>query len=218
MIKIRVDDFPHTKGEPQHTIEAFKDFNKVLCEFATSKYLLGAIPQRCSVDHILMLRNDVDCEIGMHGITHDERLLDINQNEFPLWLSAQQILTALHGNRINLENAVGRRVSVYMPPRNRIDMRTIMILPKAGFDAFTGGPETDDICKNAWRGHYFHSEFPHEYGRSDEMLQRNSHVYLNDFYNKDIVLTLHWTWEVNIGLNHLREFLSKIDKVKFADW
>jgi hypothetical protein len=221
MIRVRVDDFPQTKAEPQHTPQAFRDFHRELSALLGGRrYLLGVIPGRCSADDILLLRNETDCVIGMHGIRHDEALLDLYGNEFPPYESRAEVRRQLAEAREALIQAVGRPVRIYMPPRNSIDMRTLSMLAGVGFDFFTSGPETDrTIIKNTL-GVHIHSQPPHEYGRSDELLRRESHLRLMESSDagRDVVLALHWTWETNIGLSHLREFLSRIPDRYFRDF
>ena len=58
---------------------------------------------------------------------------------------------------------------------------------------------------------YIHSEPPLEYGRSDELMQRGAVEYLKEECKKrDVWLTLHSPWEINIGLSSLREFMMKL--------
>jgi hypothetical protein len=217
-IRIRVDDFPHTKAEPQHTRDAFRAFHGKLVAMTGAQYLLGVIPRRCSVEDVLMLRRETDCMIGMHGIEHDEEKLSLYGNEFAPYLSKQDIRNQLREAKEALEGAVGRRVRVYMPPRNQIDQRTAAVL-NGLFDMYTAGPETDPEVMLRF-GNYAFSEFPHEYGRSDEMLLRHSHEELirrcED--GRFPVLTLHWTWETNIGLKHLQAFLERIPRRYFTDF
>ena len=228
MIKVRVDDFPQTKGEPQHTLQAFREFDRRLREcIGGRRYLLGVIPGRCSVDDILFLRNETDCVIGMHGTDHDEQKLDRNGgNQFEPYLTSGQIRQQLYELRGNLQYAVGRPVRVYMPPRNVIDKRTADVLHDVGFDAYTGGPETSWAQRQGtWKGdnhvacEYLHSEPPHEYGRTDEMWQRGSHEQLRlRADDEDTIITLHWTWETNIGLQHMTKFLTAIPVDRFTDF
>lgn len=213
MIRIRVDDFPNTKGEPQHTLAAFKDFDKTLRTYMGAKrYLLGVIPKRCTPEDLVYLRNETDCVIGMHGTDHDEARLDRNSgNQFEPYMTAALISRELGENKRALELAVGRPIMIYMPPRNVIDGKTISVLARH-FDRFTSGPETDmGILKNTM-GVHIHSQPPHEYGRTDELYARRSYMELNQRVQQDhdVVLTLHWTWETNIGLDHLKRFMEQI--------
>lgn len=217
MIRVRVDDFPHTRdGEKdRHTLAAFREFHRVLSECIGGKrYLLGVIPGRCTVDDVLFLRNETDVRIGMHGVYHDEAKLDLYQNEFAPYLGHQQVGRLLTDASAALEAGVGRRVDVYMPPRNRIDVRTLSLLPECGFYFYTSGPETEFFADNLVE---IRSLPPHEYGRTDELLQRDAHVHLRQLKG-DCVLTLHWTWETNIGLDHMRKFFAEIPKELFADF
>jgi hypothetical protein len=218
MIRIRVDDFPHTKGEPQHSLKAFREFHRELSALTRQRYLLGVIPGRCTVDDVLMLRRETDCVIGMHGIDHDEAKLDLYGNEFPPYLSKIDVRRRLAEAKQGLEDAIGRPARVYMPPRNMIDQRTAAVL-NGLFDWYTAGPETDRDVLQRFQNH-FYSEFPHEYGRTDELLMRESHRKLIDRCNAGRwpVLTLHWTWETNIGLEHMRKFLGRFPSDIFVDF
>ncbi len=220
MIRIRVDDFPQTKGEPQHTLDAFRDFNRELTALTNRRYLLGVIPGRCSVEDVLMLRNETDCVIGMHGIDHDERALDIHRNEFPSYLSQANVSERLMEAAKALEGVIGRPVRIYMPPRNLIDQRTVNCLHSCGFDWFTGGPETDQWVRQHNSDRMIISIPPYEYGRTDELMQREAHLRIMEKSDQghDVVLTLHWTWETNIGLHHMCDFLSRIPQRYFEDF
>lgn len=219
MIRIRVDDFPHTKGEPQHSIENFRKFERVIRDIVGVNFLLGVIPNRLEGEHIRYLRDESSAVIGMHGVSHDENSLNIHQNEFPpVIFSDDAVLDILRDTRGMLAVQVGSPVDVYMPPRNIIDQRTIDAARQAGFSAFTGGPETDlNLIRE--NPDIILSRVPHEYGRSDEMLKRMSHVHLvNIGQSETVTLTFHWTWEVNIGLNHLVTFLRNIPSGLFMDF
>lgn len=222
MIKVRVDDFPNTKGEPQHTLEAFREFDRRLRECIGGKrYLLGVIPGRCSVEDVLFLRNETDCVVGMHGTDHDEARLSRNGgNQFEPYLTREQVREQLREHHSALEAAVGRRVNVYMPPRNVIDAKTLdIILHDSPMSFFTSGPETNPVFRQR-TNRFIHSEPPHEYGRTDELLKNHSDEVLRMYRGPDVemVLTLHWTWETNIGLNHMVEFFAKVPKELFTDF
>ena len=238
-LRIRVDDFPHTKGEPQHTLEAFRRFDRLLRDLTGGrKYLLGVIPQRCTREHLDFLRHETDCEVGLHGVTHDEKKFDCYQNEFPPFMSRGAIKDQLLANCAYVEGAIDRRVKAYMPPRNRVDSRTLWAAWDAGFAHFTGGPETDPAVRAAYGSaavkarengdpsawpplDYHHSEPPYEYGRTDEIIKLPSdpaHYLHFHGVHRNMVLTLHWTWEVNIGLEHMEALLRKIPKDAYGDF
>lgn len=204
-IRIRVDDFPGTKPEEfyRHNLENFKQFHALI----PKKYLLGVIPTHASKGDILQIGAQ-DIEIGMHGIYHDERY----PNEFRDYQTQIEIEKILTEQRSHMEHLSGKKVRVYMPPHNVIDKKTIFALENTGFKAFTSGPETIDLEQIHLNIKRLHSIPPLEYGRSDELLQRGSVEYLREEAKKRTVfLTLHWTWEWNIGLEHLKLYLSKIE-------
>lgn len=212
MIRVRVDDYPNTKGEPQHTPEAFREFHRELSALLGGKrYLLGVIPGRCTADDLLLLRRETDCVVGMHGTDHDEARLDRNGgNQFERYLSRKQVSVQLEEHRLALEAVTGRTVKVYMPPRNVIGMKEVLSIGQAGFDWFTTGPETEPWSRS--HPGAIHSQPPYEYGRTDELLAQEAHLRIMEKsdHGHDVVLTLHWTWETNIGLHHMRAFLSQI--------
>jgi hypothetical protein len=225
LIRVRVDDFPHTKdGERhRHSLAAFKEFHKRLNEcIGGRRYLLGVIPGRCSVDDVLFLRNETDCIIGMHGTDHDEARLDRNGgNQFEPYALVHQVREELLENHTSLQTGVGRPVWIYMPPRNVIDGRTHEILKNdLGVTWVTAGPETDTWVLEKYRSRSILSMPPWEYGRTDELLQRNAQVHLMEESDddRDVVLTLHWTWETNIGLEHMRRFFDEIPTRYFKDF
>ncbi len=221
MIRVRVDDFPQTKGEPQHTLAAFREFDRCLRECIGGKrYLLGVIPGRCTVDDLLFLQRETDCIVGMHGTDHDEAKLDRNGgSQFESYLTVSQITNILEEHRMALRAAVDRPVDIYMPPRNVIDERVAQAARGAGFEAFTTGPETSQFVMRDWSKWIIHSQPPHEYGRTDEMVVRDSPAeIMGRAVKSDVILTLHWTWETNIGLQHMRRFFDEIPKDRFADF
>jgi len=220
MIRVRVDDFPNTKDKEKdrHSLDAFRTFHRCLSECIGGKrYLLGVIPKRCSVDDILFLRNETDCVVGMHGIYHNEEKLDIYQNEFPPYLSQREIAREIMDASAKLEDAVERPIYTYMPPRNRIDGKTLSVLGECLFTDFTVGPETGALPEHDLNQITY---TPWAYGRTDEMLMQDVPVRLEaaSAQGEDLVLTLHWTWETNIGLSHMKEFFSRIPTKHFKDF
>ncbi len=215
MIQLRVDDFPQTKGEPQHTLEAYRRFHRLLRDrTGGARYLLGIIPLRCAPEdwgYLTEIRDEI--EPGVHGVAHDERQLDKYGNEFFPWLTGRSIALQL-SNAMRMFHDASLRPVVYMPPRNVIDARTVSTLAELGFISFTGGPETElgfDPRLSYMR--YIPSMPPHEYGRSDELLARGAVQHLRRLCSEghEVTLALHWTWETNIGLEHLDRFLGELE-------
>lgn len=223
-LRVRVDDYPFNKSEERwrHNPDSFRNFHRALSELiGNRRYLLGVIPKKSSPEDLLIVSNETDCVVGMHGIEHDEQKLDLYQNEFEPFLTRDVICDRLSEARVALQDAVGRAVRIYMPPRNRIDRKTRSILPEAGFDWYTTGPETSEEHRTGpqFGAVYLHSEPPYEYGRTDEMLQRGAVEYLKYHgHYRNVVLTLHWTWETNIGLEHMRALFDKLPKELFKDF
>lgn len=203
-IYLRVDDFPGTKPEEfyRHNLASFKEFDKLVRSFVPS-YLLGVIPKHVTYEQLEYLGNTPHITVAMHGIDHDERF----PNEFREHLTAKDIGQALLEVRHRLDPLVGP-IKTYMPPHNVFDERTLRGLHMAQFSNLTGGPESpQDITLFGLR--YFYSQAPLGYGRSDELLARGAVEWLKS--QEEVWLTLHWTWEVNIGLQHLEAFFSQLE-------
>ena len=214
MLKIRVDDFLLTKEDEswRHNLENFKLFDSVM-ERNGANYVLGVIPRTATAGHLEYLTSNPRVEVAMHGILHDERY----PNEFREHQTEKDITDAISSVKQVWDPLVGP-IDKYIPPHNVIDYKTVRALKTLGFETIYGGPETDlNVLKYAYAEHglFFEmSQAPLEYSRSDELLQRGSVEHLlYKLADKDATLTLHWTWEFNIGLQHLDEYLSKLKPV-----
>lgn len=213
MFNVRVDDFLLTKEEEswRHNLENFKLFDKVMEKHGVS-YVLGVIPRTATVGHLEYLAANPRIEVAMHGILHDERY----PNEFRSHQTETDVADAISSVKQVWDPLVGP-IDKYIPPHNVIDHKTIRALDGLGFETIFGGPETNPYVADFAQGMGLSvhvSKAPVEYGRSDELLQRGSveHI-LKEAKDRDVWLTLHWTWEFNIGLQHLDEYLSKLAPV-----
>lgn len=211
MIQIRVDDFPWTKEEEKdkHSLSSFSSFLDILFKY-NCKPIIGVIPNNCTEEDYKFLRDTHDISIGMHGINHDETRLD----EFSHWETKSDIKKKLNFFKNVLELKTDKACKVYMPPHNFINIKTLQALQETKFKAFTGGPGTLVSLQRPYGNLvYIHSAKPFEYGRSDEMNSRETLEYLLGIPEEKLTtLTLHWTWEYNIGLENLDLFLSKISE------
>ena len=210
MIRIRVDDYPFVKPEEvdRHSRQAFSEFHETIRKHTRAKYLLGVIPSRLGysayVDPLLDA-TEAGIVVGMHGINHDERF----PNEFRDHMTVVDRTNALVDARKRLSDLCGQDVVHYIPPHNCLDGRTYQALEKAGFKHVYGGPGTVYWPPKNIGFDFHYSAEPLEYGRSDELLQRGS---VRHLWDKDevVYLTLHWTWENNIELEHLDRYLAQI--------
>lgn len=210
MLWCRVDDFPLTKPEEswRHNLDNFKRFNAVM-ERHGLDYVLGVIPRHTNDQ---MLRNLVEMpmvEVALHGVNHDEMF----PNEFRDHQTQMEVYQAIQSAVAPLEDICGP-VDTYIPPHNVIDRKTCNALKAAGFTWVLGGPGTDvsvfDYANFIGLQTYY-SVPPLEYGRSDELSERGSVDHLLHASSvKDVFLTLHWTWEWNIGLKNLDAYLSEL--------
>lgn len=209
-LMIRVDDFPGTKPAEnfKHNLENFKRFHHYLTSYDDFRYTLGVIPGYTKPVDLKWLKEQ-DIDIALHGVVHSESHLD----EF-YGKQYQAIETALLHAKNFLELYSECRTISYIPPHNTISADTVLALSRLGFDRIYGGPETEEDMKGFIKlegMEYIHSEPPLEYGRSDELMERGAVNYLREeCKTRDIWLTLHAPWEINIGLENLRNFMMKL--------
>lgn len=219
MIRFRVDDYPSTKPEEfyRHNLDNFKKFHEVMERYG-AKYVLGVIPFHAKDEDLKWLGQQESIEIALHGVNHDERF----PNEFRDYQTEDQIHDILCAEKARLELYTEKDVNSYIPPHNVVDKKTVKALVRAGFQQLHVGPETDeDVCLSAWclgLPTYMYLP-PFRYGRSDELLARGA---VDDLWESqkgfvpgiekatEFRVGLHWTWEHNIGLDHLDTFLTHL--------
>lgn len=206
MISFRVDDFPYTKPDEtwRHNLHSFGKFDAVMKKHGR-KYTLGVIPTKLDLQMIEYLKTLPHVDLALHGVKHDERF----PNEFREHQTSHDIYDSLRSAKALLDT-IGGPVDVYIPPHNVIDDRTVTQLLALGFKKIWGGPETDPTVLDYARSVGIETERHVRpfYGRSDEMSQQFLGKWLNEHQDADYTIGLHWTWEVNIGLEHLDRFLS----------
>lgn len=207
-LRIRVDDFPYTKlheWQPsRHSEVRFAEFDSII----PVRYLLGVIPMNCL--NVGAWPPTGKAIPGMHGFWH----LETRQNEFE-GMGTNDITGYLQRGREMIAERCGRLPAVYMPPHNAMDLNTVRACEAVGFEAITGGPGTHPMMPRVIQGHtgmrYLHSQPPFFYGRSDEIMALvSSRASIPFVYEPGGILTLHWTWESNIGFDHLRRFIDQI--------
>lgn len=214
MLRIRVDDFPGTRPEEfdRHNLENFKLFDAVMRRHGAS-YVLGVIPRHATEEQLVWLGKQGHVELAMHGVDHDERFLD----EFREWQTVEEICYSLIVAKRSLEASSGRSVSTYVPPHNVLNPRSVLALDRAGFSTVLCGPGTDfsfiELAIDVGLRVAYCPE-PFFYGRSDEMLARGAPRVVREALSScesgvDVFLTLHWTWEWNVGLGHLDALLKE---------
>lgn len=216
---LRVDDFPGAKPPEfwKHNLENFKVFDSVLSKFVDS-YVLGVIPIHTTAEHLDWLAANERVIVAMHGVEHDERYL----NEFREHETEQDIIQKLLSAKAPLRRCNSdNEVTKYIPPHNVVDLKTLRALHRAGFRDILGGPGMDLVFIPFARTlglNVYYSEHPTWYGRSDELLERDqAHLKILEVGSVrpslDVYLTLHWTWEWNVGMESLEKFLGAISPV-----
>lgn len=212
MISFRVDDFPYTKFDEtwRHNLTNFKMFNEVMKKYH-AQYILGIIPDRLSEEMLKFLADEqYMITPALHGIHHDERF----PNEFHSGETEEQIFQTIMSAKYPLEKFCGP-IDIYIPPHNVIDTRTVNSLKRAGFKMILGGPGSDnDILHFAMAsGLKVLRHDPPLYGRSDEIMQNGGVQLMQNLLHEgdDLNIALHWTWEMNIGLESLDKFLKMFE-------
>lgn len=221
MIRLRVDDYPGTKPEEfcRHNLENFKRFHEVVAGFVPW-YVLGVIPRHVSDDDLRWLGAQREVVVALHGIDHDERF----PNEFRDHMTELDRRHAIQRARGRFQLLTGQPVVDYIPPHNVIDRKTVDALYHTGFKTLHIGPGSEgDASLYAQMERHLHvapSFPPHFYGRTDEMLARCSPAVIRkdvelrsrpfSSMGPDTWVTLHWTWEHNVGLETLSEFLAQL--------
>lgn len=224
-LSLRIDDYPGTKPAEfvKHNFQSFREFHQILAE-RDLPYVLGVIPRYVGLEdlrQLALLSPTNSCpELAIHGVDHDERYL----NEFE-W--RRDRVTTKDAIKISLERELERfqemalvRPTTYIPPHNVIDNQTLYALFELGFRRLMVGPGVEssfpDIQVLRTRCKFYELELvesysPLHYGRSDELFAEGSiQEIVNDLKTKDVCLTLHWTWECNIGFDHLRLYLDRL--------
>ena len=209
---LRVDDFPWVKPEERdkHNLENFKKFDAVLGANSVPQYTLGVIPSRVTKEDLEWLKANPHIRVAMHGIDHDNRY----PNEFRPYETSSDIYRKIVDAKKIFSGYAN--VECYIPPFNAVDLTTARAIFRAGFTELMCGPGTDlkefAMIKNA---RFFgpdrltYSDHPVFYGRSDEMMDRDDSVrHIKE--SKGDVVTLHWTWEHNIGLRNLERFMGQL--------
>lgn len=209
-VYFRVDDYPGTKPEEfwRHNLENFKKFNDVM-KVHTTRYTLGVIPKHTQDSDIEWIGKQPNINVALHGVNHDERY----QNEFRDWQTETDIYNSISSAKSSLERFC-ETIQVYIPPHNVIDNKTCNVLKKSGINHITSGPESDDnvLLYAQSIGLTVASSYkPFEYGRTDELMSLGSIEAIHKtLFERDVFITLHWTWEHNIGLDNLELYLRNL--------
>ncbi len=213
-VYLRVDDYPGTKPEEfgVHNYQNFKLFHSVVRNHFPS-YVLGIIPKYLTLNDVGTLKqlSTQGMVPALHGVDHDETKLD----EFG-GLSTEQTISRIGPARDVLERLLQVRVVDYIPPHNVFHQNTAAALRYLDFKYIYGGPGSprpEDVDLGSMEMRF--SVWPWAYGRSDELLTRDNspqEIAAKLEEGVSVWLTLHWTWEVNIGLSHLRNYLDTLTR------
>ena len=210
---IRVDDYPGTKPEEfwRHNLDNYKRFEELFAKRDLT-FTLGVIPRHVKESDLEYFRQSPTTYVALHGVYHDERF----PNEFRDHQTEDEVYQAIQSAKEPLKGCnPNGEVTVYIPPHNVIDHKTVNALARADFREIWGGPESDvsvlDYARS--KGIWTRRHNPPWYGRSDEMLGAKLDEWIRKHPETPLAehqLAFHWTWEWNIGLQSLDEFLKRI--------
>lgn len=226
----RVDDFPGVKPEEfwKHNLESLKRFDAVMEANGVEEYYLGVIPKHVTQEQLEWIATCPRIVTALHGIEHDERF----PNEFREWQTTKDIRQAISAAVARLNPLVGP-VDSYIPPHNVIDRKTLDALRQCGFKTLFLGPGSDPsifisaqlpllhhVGSFKFIDHpgfetYYSGPDGVMYGRTDELMVKQysmDHIKYEMQSHNPHCLTLHFTWEVNIGLENLDLFLKELKK------
>jgi Uncharacterized protein conserved in bacteria (DUF2334) len=222
-VLVRVDEFPHARAldEQRYGSGAFQRFHAVLAE-AGVPYLLAVLPRpshdylnphatggRPLGDEELALLARVRSEgatPALHGLDHRTRHANPRRHSELSGLSDGELERLLDDGLRQLD-ALGDRPRVFVPPFNRFDTRQWAALADR-FDVICGGPES--VAAMGWQGTpvwrgdaVWLPSYPPFYGRAREVRQAFDPA-PPDSAGAWLPVVLHFGWEVDDGLEHLR--------------
>jgi hypothetical protein len=222
-VLVRVDEFPHARAldEPRYGLDAFERFHAVLAE-AGVPYLLAVLPRpshdylnpratggRPLGDEELAVLARVRSEggtLGLHGLDHRTRNADPRRHSELSGLSERELGRLLDDGLRQLA-PLGDPPSVFVPPFNRFDTMQWGTLADR-FDVICGGPESVAAMgfggTAVWHGDaVWLPSYPPFYGRARDV-RRALDPPPPDSAGAWLPLVLHFGWEVEDGLEHLR--------------
>jgi len=181
---LRVDDYP-TGVRPLRP-DRVKEFLEFHSELGGVPYFLGVVPFLCDEGDWGLLR-ELESDgviIAMHGFYHGVGA-DGSENEFAgisRFALRQWMMRAMH---LFDENGIARP-RIFIPPWNRVTHDLVNVLDEYDFETVCLGPESAGVDVRPldvlW-------SMPPAYGRSKEIVE------IFDRLDKDVCVTLHWTWE-----------------------
>lgn len=220
-LNIRVDDFPGTKIKEfdKHNTKNFFKFHDTLLSSNIKKYVLGIIPRHTADTDLHLLSKQESIIPALHGVFHFEPGEEdyFSDNEFRPYDTNDDVKMFLLDAKLRFQTVMDKEIFDYIPPHNVLDIKTCKALCDLGFKNVYGGPGTESVAISFVKKYNMnmrYSKWPVEYGRSDELLNRDNSVsYINNKLakNEDVWLTLHWPWEYNIGFDNLKNYLSRLN-------
>jgi peptidoglycan/xylan/chitin deacetylase (PgdA/CDA1 family) len=151
--------------------------------------------------------------VGMHGRTHRTRFERPRRHSELCGLSARETAELLDAGLAELEESVGVRPRVFVPPYNRFDAHQLGPLGER-FRVVCGGPESIGMVgfqsTPQWRGEcvYLPSYAPF-YGRAAEVGPAVGRAIERE-WGLWIPVVLHWGWEADAGWGELERLAADL--------
>ncbi len=96
-------------------------------------YVLAVIPDALAWRMKRFLRRTRHAALYQHGVTHRSHARVEPLDEFPSECGTQHIETAIRRGKQSLEKALGREISGYVPPWNRLSEPALRVLEQENF-------------------------------------------------------------------------------------
>jgi Uncharacterized protein conserved in bacteria (DUF2334) len=111
------------------------DLMRILATFERMRVpvILGVIPRRLTTEMSTYLSERPLFAIFQHGVEHKNHALSGSKDEFPDTREPVEVARLIAEGRAQLESAIGRRVTGYIPPWNVTARSTLEILAAQGF-------------------------------------------------------------------------------------
>jgi hypothetical protein len=206
---IRVDDFP----DPDFDFNDFIRFHEIMKSF-NCPYLLGVTPfspKGVSENEIDFLKNSLsnNVSLSLHGFTHQKLGSKKYQGEVDCY-SDNEIKQLIQSSKSFFANIGVEYPNSFIPAFNIIDKKSAASISNE-FKYIMGGPVSLTtlgiyrFLEKISSSKFIPSFFPF-YGKSSVIDKKIRRIHPQK--NGVMVITLHWTWEVEDNFKSLKKFLE----------
>lgn len=210
---IRIDDFPTGIRPIKEDRRSQQEIIKLIDETGIP-YILAIVPTICVEEDFVFLRKLKNLIPAMHGINHGyanfSTMCEFNndpKNEITMLkpfnelsgIRHKYIVSCLVAHREKLAKQIGKKVVIYIPPTNRVNIFQIFKIYKAGFHQIL-------FDRKLYR---FLIRFP--------LMNSAFYGISSNYNNQEGIITLHLTWEQDIyekfGDSSLRNLLTNVARI-----